>query len=571
MANSTDEIILTGNATQVLAEFLKVNKAILEQAAATKQAGKEASDADKQEQQWARNAKRDAAEMLGPRQRYNAEVAKLDVLLSKNKITQDEYNRALAKQQQVLQQTQPQVDGLSGKILGFGKEALVTFTGVGTAIAGVLAFANVLKAEYEGMRRRQQEAKDSQLSFGQAIRAMAINFAGDESLGREQLEQRVLDAAERTGATPEATAQAAGVAFSARGHLSAETAMQAVEAGLRLNPNDPTSAATLAGRSLDVIKKGIGIDDPRAAAMLLVQLQQSARVTDIQRLGKEFTPAIGSAMLRGDTIEAASERLVQLNNLMDDQEGSQSSTAFISMANRLAKFVPQTAGKDKRGKFSVPREAVAAFEAAGSTDARIDVMNQFPELQRAFFATNTFEAAAQAPIEEILAGSDRAKFALGKSRAGIGAPSVAGFEDFIAGIEGLDSQKLVGQANRAANNVKKRELALAAEGGAGQAQDIFDKALGKVDWSGPDFVTTSSARRDAANQIMWGADSAAAFASTLESAYMGAGGQSTVSAEDTNYLKQQIELLREIARSNKEMSRQPAAPAVPPENALGRQ
>lgn len=504
---------------------------------------------------------------LTPLERYNAEVARASQLLKKGVIDQQTFNRELDKQKEILRQSQPQVEGLSSKLLGFGKEALIAFTGVGGAIAGIMAAANVLKSEYEGLRQRMQEAKDSQLSFGEQIRELASNFREDDTMTTADLEPAVKRLMIATGASDTTAAGALSAAFAGHGNLTNAQAVDIAEQALRVLPNNAEASNQIALRAGQLMNAA-GLQDPRQALGIITQIKNVATVDKLRDVGQSAVPAVMSAIRYGDTPEVGAELYTTINNLMGDVEGARTSTAFIGLAEQLREFDPT---KKQISESRLSRDAIARLKAATSTKARLGVLQEDPKLAQFFLDNASFEKQAVTAIRELVMNSPEAQAQAALAEREIRAPNADDFESYIAGLDAPSSQDLFAKANRARNNVKLRELQVAAEGGAGQAQEIFDKALGKVDWSGPDFVTTSSARRDAANQIMWGADSADAFASTLESAYLGAGGQSTVSAEDTNYLKQQIELLREIARSNKEMSRQPASPAVPPENALGRQ
>lgn len=553
------QITWTANATQMLAEYKRLEDARRKEDQQLQAIKRQNDEVAKSERASNREAAQIKERHMPALERYTKEKERLNGLVARNKITQQEANLELERQRKIIEQTDGAAGGLSSKLGGITKQALESFTGIGSVLAGIMAAASALKQEAEDAKRRNEQSKLSQLSFGDAIRSMAINFSGDDTLSLDGLEKRMMRAAQKTGATPEAVAQAASVAFSARGHLPAETAMQAVEAALRLNPNDSSGAANVAGRSLDIIASGIGINDPRAAASFITQLQQTARVTDIGRLGKEFIPAINAGMLRGDTIETSSERLIQLNQMMKDQEGSQSATAFTNLTNRLAKFVPQSAAADARGEFTVPQAAIDAFGAAGSTDARINVMNQFPELQRAFLAKNSFEAAAQAPIEQILSGGDAAQFALGKARTGVSSPSAAEFESFVGAREAMPSQ-IIASAQRAfAASLKRFEIGDVSGGEAGFAQDVLDQTLEKVDFFGPDFINRAVVQDNVAGRVMQGQSRRNAVIDELTAIR-----QSASASDDPRV----VTLLQDAVGVLRNMD---AATGGPPENALGRQ
>lgn len=566
MAQSSDEIILTGNAAQLLAEYQKVNAALKAQEAATKEGAATAKAANAEEARAIATAKRALEEQKTARERINAEITRYDALVKKGVLTQAEADAAIRKTTASLQQQDTAAGGAGQKILGFGKEAITTFTGIGSALAGVMAVVNGLKAEYEYLRQRQREAKESQLTFGEHIREMASNFRPDETMSVQDLEPAVKRLMKNTGATDTVAAGALSAAFAGHGNLTNAQAVDIAEQALRILPNNAEASNQIALRAGQLMNSA-GLNDPRQALGLITQIKNVATVDKLRDVGQSAVPAVMSAIRYGDTPEVGAELYTTINNLMGDVEGARTSTAFVALAEQLREFAPTS---KEISKSKLPRESIARLQAAKSTSERLRILQSDPKLGEFFLENASFEKQAITAIRELVTNSPEAQAQQALAQQEIRAPNAADFEEFVSGLNRPASQDLLAKSNQARNDVKFRELALQSEGGAGLAQDMFQKALAKVDWSGPDALTHFSANRQATADMLGGADHASAYARVLEMAYMGAGGQSTVSEEDTAYLKETVALLRQIASSNSTMARQPQGQTAPPEAALGR-
>jgi hypothetical protein len=158
-------------------------------------------------------------------------------------------------------------------------------------------------------------------------------------------------------------------------------------------------------------------------------------------LGANLVPAVNSLMTMGNCMEQAGELTASLNNMMSDAEGAITKTAIINLGNKLKNFVPEAKGEDAFGKFAIPEAQRAAYEAARGkgTAAQIEAMQQNPELRRAFFATNTFEAEAQAPIKSWLEGAANAKAQFEAVRQGIKPVDAKMADEFERQIRFYDS------------------------------------------------------------------------------------------------------------------------------------
>lgn len=465
------------------------------------------------------------------------------------------------------------------------KEVATSFAGVGSTLAGIMTAVRLLKQEAEDLKTREQQSAEAQQRWGEAVRSMSANFSDDKTLALDRLEGRLLDASRRTGAAPDAVTQAASAAFSAKGALSHEAAVLAVEAGFRVNPADQTGATELASRALDIMGAS-GVTDPRAAVGLLTQAGGAARVTDLSKLGKNLTPAIAAMMGRGDTLEQAVESYVTTTLLASDSEGAVSSTGTINLANRLAGFIPQTTGKDKRGKFNVPQKQIDAYLAAGSTTARKDLMRSMPELRRAFWATNSFDAQTQGPFEQLLSGDANAMAMERSVQQSIGdiGDGVQAFESKVGQMESLPSQFLL-KSQRSGNSAKVQALLQQTrDASEAEARRQFDETLGMVDFpvfqsggpmrwgrailGGDNAWNRQQSEADVQKRIAFGQDAISARANELEAVRGSLGGGADPAIVEA--LNRTEAVLRQMATHMRSLDGK-ASVGKPPEHALGRQ
>lgn len=315
--------------------------------------------------------------------------------------------------------------------------------GLAKMVAGYMsvhAAMQLVTSEMEKQRGLDEKARFEQASLAEVIRGTKLAFQPDATLRAEDLEQTILDVGQRTRTDPKAVAAALQDAFSARGDMSNEVAVDAVEQAFRLKPGDTELARTLSAFALDVAKV-TGDTDMRKAIGFITQMQQNARVTDPVQAGKNLVPAVASLVQQGDSVEEAAELTAAFTQLAQDPTGEKARTAVISLGEQLGEFVPDKQAKDERGKFAIPAEQREDFAGATDTTERIAVMQQSPELRRAFLATASFERATAAASRRILSGEEGALKALEQARTGVTDPTGAGMAQFFeAQIDFLDKE-----------------------------------------------------------------------------------------------------------------------------------
>src|SRR5690606_8611213 len=115
-----------------------------------------------------------------------------------------------------------------------------------------------------GMRQRLQEAKDSQLSFGEHVREMASNFRPDDTMTVADLEPAVKRLMRNTGATIPVASGALSAAFAGHGNLTNSQAVDIAEQALRILPNNAEASNQIALRAGQLMNAA-GFADPRQA------------------------------------------------------------------------------------------------------------------------------------------------------------------------------------------------------------------------------------------------------------------------------------------------------------------
>lgn len=373
-----------------------------------------------------------------------------------------------------------------------------SLTGITSAAGGVMLIAQSLKNEWEDLRRRQNAALDTTLDVAAKINDTRNAYAGDASLPEKQLEARIIEASKKTGAKPSSIATALQDAFSAKGDATNEQAVQAVEQAFRLNRADVEAATELSARAMDV-QKFSGTDDARANLGFIQNVQQASRVTSLKMVGQSMMGQIVGLTKKGDTLEQSAELAATITQLAQDAEGRVSANALSSFGNQLENYVPQRAttgkfkgqltGKDGFGEFAIPDSQAAAFQKAGSTTERIEVLQQMPELRRAFIGQASFENKTRAAMEMLFRGDEQAKNAMQASRGvirGVNTPEEQAFqaqlfEEEIASKNAGKYQQVLNMQEESQARIERSRLRRTTESSAASARKIVQDTLGEIE------------------------------------------------------------------------------------------
>lgn len=370
------------------------------------------------------------------------------------------------------------------------KEFASSVVGIGSVVGAIAGAASALQNELDEMRRRQRISRVEASTLAAQARLARMNFEEDKTVQSEDLEKRFMAIGERTRTDPKLIAAAATDALSAKGSLSNEVALRAVEQAFRIAPGNLGVGRELSGRILDILKV-TGGKDPRAAAGFLMNVQGAARVTSLRKVGAAGVPTITSLRKMGDSTEEGGELFAAMSQMMSDVTGDRSKTATINLAKRLGEFVPEEQAKDERGKFTVPEKQIQAFEGAEDTQERIKVMQESPELRRAFFAQTSFSAEATGAIRGLLAGQKSSVRELRRAQRLIEAPGPAQtqrLERKVAELEGGRFQPVRTVEQKSRENVRQAQLRSTRRQRVSSARNVLRSTLEAVNMPGLDTM-----------------------------------------------------------------------------------
>lgn len=401
--------------------------------------------------------------------------------------------------------TSQEFRGVTQSIGEMALKATAGFASMTSAGGLFLATFKAMRNELDEERRRQKEAFTTSLDVAGAVRATRNTFSADATVGEADLEREIVKVSERTGAQPKRIAAALADAFSAKGSLSNRAAIKAVEQAFNLDRSNQAAATTLSGSALDIGKIS-GTDDARVNLGFIANAAQAARITSLEKVSDNLVPAIIGITKFGDSLEQAGELATTLTQLNADKTGAFSGSASQRLGTQLINFNLQRAakgefrgqfvGKDPFGQFAVPEEQFERFRAAKSTAARIGILQESPELRRAFEGQATFEAKSEQAILSLLRGDKVARDTLAATQNIIKGTQSKQEQQFQAKLfEEERRSKEAGRfqgpltAQEEFEAARQREQLSDLEGvRAASARKIFDQTLKDVNLPGVDSI-----------------------------------------------------------------------------------
>jgi hypothetical protein len=325
-----------------------------------------------------REAKRLLASLVTEQEKHNKRVAELKRLLADNRISQEQYAAAVRR-------SQAEVDraGQSG-MDAFGPQAIAAVKSMATAVAGGAGLAAAWKLvtdEINAANEARKRAGEESVTVADAQAGALRNLGATDPADRDRFLSDIKSLADDLQVEEKKLYLLASDALSARGNLSVEQAMEAVRLGAQVAPDDATGTGkAFAGASLDIAKlSGASAEE---SAGFLMNVGQMARVTDTGRLARNVTPALTAAAAHEGDLPTAGATYAALTGGMGDPTGEQTKTAMIKFAGALDEFLPEVE----------------------SMRERIAMLQQDEALQKQFLDKYSFEAAAKAPIEQLVTG-----------------------------------------------------------------------------------------------------------------------------------------------------------------------
>lgn len=559
------------------------NQAV-EQAAAKHRKLKAELDGTAQAQRdLASAAERAMREAETPLDTYNRRVGELRQLLKAGVIDQKVFNANLEKQKQILQSAGKE----SSKAVLNVKKFVGAAVGIGSVAAGIRVASNALREEFNQYVRRLERAQTARMGAAEAIRSTKDNFMPDETLGRDQLEQTILDLSEETRTKVPIVAAALSDALSANS-LTNDVAVNAVRNALKVKPGNLEAAATLSARALD-IAAATGNTDIKGIIGFLQELQNTARTTSLGQLGKAGISAIASLARSGDSAEQAAELFATVSQLTTDDKGNTSSTGLKKFAVDLANFDIETKAErfERRSKEledqldrgiitessynrQLAREELRihnnegiaqgpadAYRAATSTTERIRVLQENENLRNEFLGSTSFDSNTEAALKAILAGDAVAMNELGRARQRISGIA-AGRAVYDRQLGYLESGFLQESLTARQQLEVRSENLLLRDTGRGRLADIrsiVQEALEQTNQSGLDSITDLSRMWAFDGAVAFGTDPAQAAQRILRKA------EDSTAGLEIQLLRDAVEQIKELVQLQKDNDRRKEAAA----------
>lgn len=320
--------------------------------------------------------------------------------------------------------------------------------------AGVFATVlNQIGREYDNMLSRQSKALNVQVNLAAAQRQAVMNLGTDPNWNAEKLTNSLREMSQRIGVDEATLTTTASDALSARGDLSVDDTLKAVEAAARLMPDAPSSLPTLSAAAMDLSK--VSGSTAEQSLGFLQSVGSAARVTDLKSLAENIGPGISAIGKFGATEREAGALLAALSGAMVDPTGAQTKTSGIALAKQLEAFLPKEEG----------------------TIARIEKLQNDPKLAKRFMKTASFEAAAMPVIRGLLMGDKDSAERRGLDSALKSIVDIkAGDALYNSSVESIDSLPAV-KAARAKQATEAATTMVSAEDSSGSRAAIFRDAL----------------------------------------------------------------------------------------------
>jgi hypothetical protein len=333
-------------------------------------------------------------------------------------------------------------EGSLASMVSKGSAELVKFavaaTGIGSAIAGVMAIANQLKREYENMVAKQRGARDAQLGIAEAQREAAKSLlAGDKTLSLDGLQDRVASISKSTGADQAAIYNAVASALGAKpAGVTDKEVLDAAEIAAKLSPTN--SAALETNLSAFMFQKAATGGSFEDIAGYQMRLKALSPTKSEESFARNIAPAIGKGAAFGTGADEQSALLAHFGQKMGDTEGMVTANAVTNFEKQIfeatagkveggtidrLKWLQSDDGKKQRKKFLGPLDEAAK---KGKDGAAFGIVG---------------EAKAFSTMAALIKGDDIAELEDMKTKVGTTAGSGGFYQDTVAQVDNLDLQR----------------------------------------------------------------------------------------------------------------------------------
>ncbi|WP_437225026.1 hypothetical protein SH661x_003885 [Planctomicrobium sp. SH661] len=461
-------------------------------AEARKKAAKESEAAKIRENKLKQDAIRLSRDLESAEEKRDRQLQRAKNHLDSNRIGAEKYAAAVKKINHEYEAAQQEVSGFAqsaaSAMMGVAQGAVGAIAGTVSLTAAVAA----LRAEYEKVIEAQEKVRQTAVGFQNSMESLRMNFEPDETVGWQNLDEEVLKLAKSQNVSVNTAAQVLGSAFSAKGNRTNSWAFQAAGDSLSIVKN-PTAAAALASASGDIAKFGES-QDPQAIQGFVKQAQLASRIETVEGMGNAI-PAISAGKELGMTAERSSELWIALGNLMNDQEGRISSSAFVNLSANLGDKFKLTSDQEKDKDLA---NQFKAFHALPMDESRIEFLRGNAKLREAWILNNPGEAKAGPAIRSMLNNDRKWQEEIQKVESVV--PSLAAendpanrkfFQESARQVQAVHTPAgAIAQAERQSDtNVEQHKLrSTDIEGRLAAMRKITADTLSEMDLKGPDAL-----------------------------------------------------------------------------------
>lgn len=257
-------------------------------------------------------------------------------------------------------------------------QVAVALTGIGSVIAGIMALANQLKAEYENIKSRQSAASRVNIDYGKEITRAVAATKGE--IRAPEMERLVSRGSQATGLAPTIIAQNYNAVFTTAGPRNKQEALGAMEVADAVAMQYPGEDAQTIADVTQVTahnKRAFGLTTQQALGYQQ-QAQNVSPVKNTANFANNVAGKLSALALAGDMSEAEAAAFSgTLAQAGGDREGATSMMAAITMANEMKERLPN---------IKTHAERLAYFQ-------------NNPRAQRAYFEGGTIEGKKFNPAE----------------------------------------------------------------------------------------------------------------------------------------------------------------------------
>lgn len=198
--------------------------------------------------------------------------------------------------------------------------------------AGLLTAAlKITRTEYDNIIQRQQKAASTNISTANAEMAMLRNVSPqDHAYWREQAPAM----AQRTGQSTASIFQAIADASSAQGNQSNDQLRRNVELAMRVSPDSPSDAKTIAGGLGDAVGLTGSMDEKVNMGAILAMGKQT-RIRSTTAIAERLIPGAISVKGYGGSASEAMAINTTLSTLMNDASGEKTPGSASRIASEL--------------------------------------------------------------------------------------------------------------------------------------------------------------------------------------------------------------------------------------------